>query len=155
MTWWGPGEVLKFAKGAGLDNHDAKRAAAIAVAVTGGADHWEWTDVAVPDQSVRGLFAIPAELVTRVNRGNQFDPEESALTIRKLFTLAGGKWGWHPGVKADGGANVKRTLDALDLDGLWTAKPGHMFNARAHLADRTYTSKRIDNYLAQFPAASR
>lgn len=151
MTWWGPSEVLNFAKRAGFDNHDAKRAAAIALATTAGADHWEWSDLTVPSTAAKGLFGVPTELVARVSGGDQFNPSESAATLRKLFTLAGQKWGWHPSVKSDGGSMVRRTLDALDLDGMWSARPGHMFNARQHLADATYTSKRIDAIMSRFP----
>lgn len=153
MTWWSPLRVLQYAREAGFDNESAKRAATVALVASGGADHHAWDTPGVPGSAQNGLWAIPAGLVASVDGGDQFSPVESAATAFSLWHTCGRKFGWHPVVQADGGAMVWRTLDALDLDGLWTTTPKVMFSSLEHLRTMRYHSARIDKILSNYPVS--
>jgi hypothetical protein len=151
MTWWPPLDVLGFALSAGWSNDDAKRAATVALVASQGADHHTYDPACGPGFVQRGLWSISAAQVDSVGGGDQLHPLTSAQTARALWLDCGRKWSWHPVVAGDGGALVWRTLDALNLDNLWSASAKESWKAVAHLRDLTYTSKRIERIMAQYP----
>jgi len=151
VTWWAPLDVLKYAKAAGWDNDTAKRAATVALVASNGADHHVWDPGCGPEFVQSGLWSLSAALVVSAEGGDQLDPAESAATAFSLWHNRGRHWSWHPVVSADGGALVRRTLDALDLDNLWGARAAVVYGSLAHLRTMTYTSKRIERILAQYP----
>jgi hypothetical protein len=151
MTWWSPLKVLEFAREAGFDNDSAHKAATVALVTSSGADHHSWETPGVEQSGQNGLWGIPEGLVEEVSGGDQFDPRSSAATALALYLRYGRKWNWHPVVRSDGGALCARTLDALNLDRLWVAKPAVMFASLDHLRDLTYTSARIKKVLSMHP----
>jgi hypothetical protein len=151
MTWFAPLEVLNFARKAGFDNEQAKRAATVALVVSSGADHYRWQTPGVDGSFQSGLWGIPQVLVDEIGAGDQMSAMESAATARSLWRAHGNRWDWHPVVAADAGATVRRTLDALDLDNLWNARSKAAYSQLDALRKCTYTSKRTRAILARFP----
>jgi len=154
VTWWRPIDVAQMAKAAGFDGHDAKRAAAVAIAATAGADHYVFDDPTSPAISCRGLWAIADADVAQVGGGDQMNPAESAATTRMLFRANGATWAWHAVYAADAGSLVARTLDALELDGLWLARPAKTFATLDLMRHRSYSSPRIVRALSRYPVDS-
>lgn len=151
MTWWNPLQTLAYARAAGFDNEDAKRAATVALVASQGADHYDWSDPGVPESAQKGLFGLPVHLVAALGDYDLKSPTTSAALAWQLWRAANRKWDWHPVVKADGGAMVKRTLAALDLDNRWTDTARSAFSMVGDLRRFAYTSDRIEKYMRQFP----
>ncbi len=153
MTWWAPLDVLRFAREAGWDNDQGKRAATVALVATSGADHYLWDTPGVPGSDMVGLWGLPLSDVQSVGGGDQMSPRESAQTARALWIANGRKWEWHPVVQSDAGATVRRTLDALDLDNLWGASAKQAYGQLHSLRKFLYQSKRTRAIMAKFPTS--
>jgi hypothetical protein len=149
MTWFAPLEVFSFARKAGFDNEQAKRAATVALVATSGADHYRWDTPGVPDTGSSGLWGIPDPLVAGSTNLDQFLASNSAATAWHIWRAHGDRWDWHPVVANDAGATVRRTLDALDLDNLWNARSKAAYSQLDALRKCTYTSKRTRAILAR------
>jgi hypothetical protein len=151
VTYFGPLDVLQFAKNAGFDNDTAKQAAAVALVATSGCDHYFHETPGVPDSSYAGLWGLPLKLCPGLTVSDLQSVAKSGQAVRELYRANGSEWGWHPAWRSDAGGAVRRTLDALNLDNLWTAKPKMAYAALEHLRSFTYHSDRIDKILSQYP----
>jgi hypothetical protein len=151
MSYWAPLEILGFARKAGFDNVDAKYATAISLVATGGADHYQHDTPGVAGSGLYGLWGLPLSDTGAVSVSDLMSVACSGQRLRECFVSNGRRWNWHPAYKSDAGAAVRRTWDALELDGLWTAKRSHMFGAMQHLRDADYRSDRINKILSLYP----
>jgi hypothetical protein len=116
MTQWGTAYVAQVARAAGFTGESLHDAVALAMAASGGADHYRHNPITVPGAERRGLFAIrvdevPAELVADL-----FDPAANAGVARALYGLSGASFGWHP-TWISGAAGRLRPAIVLHLAG--------------------------------------
>ena len=149
MTWWNPMEIYQFARAAGFGNDTAKKAAAVAVVATQGADHYTWAVEGAPETAQAGLWGLPLASCPDRSQSDLLNPATAAQVARELWRAAGNTWDWHPVYVPDAGAMLKRTYDALDKDGLWVAKAPHIFAVVGDLRRHSYTSPRLEQVYKQ------
>jgi hypothetical protein len=97
MTTWGTVQVAKWARDAGFTGEALYQAVAIAMAVTGGADHHVSNVGYTPELARRGLWALRADEWVGPVQGDLFDPAYAAKTLYAAWEAHGKTWGWHPG----------------------------------------------------------
>lgn len=119
MTTWGGREVQAFARAAGFDAVEAKRAACVAFAATSWRDHFESSIPGVPVLSAWGLWAINPTVAGLFNPRDLFSPYISAQVVRRLWREAGEVWDFHPIVRAFGGALIPAAWRAIEAANLW------------------------------------
>lgn len=116
MSTWGAQGVARFARAAGFKGEALHDAVALALAASGGADHYAYNPISAPGAERRGLWAVrvdeqPAELV-----GDLFDPSHAARVARALWEGASQSFGWHP-TWINGQAAIKRAYVPQALRG--------------------------------------
>ena len=150
MTWWSPMEVRGFVRAAGWDREPARIATAIALASSGGADHYHWNSVDAPGLDHRGLFALELSRTDPDSPESLWDPHTNCEWAHALWAHYGRSWHWHPVWENDRGAIVRATLSALDESKNWTAKPAAWF-ARAQPIG---TARSITDLLRSVPTTA-
>lgn len=121
-------QVFTFARKAGFDRQQASHATAVAMAASGGADHYQWTHPTTPGVDQRGLFALDVNRVGEADASTLYDPQVNAEWAYALFEHYGKGWHWHPVYNANNGASVRAFLMALDTDRGWMNKPAQFYN---------------------------
>jgi hypothetical protein len=96
MSQWGVAAVAGWASRAGWSGDELHHAVAVAMAASGGADHWCYNPTSVPGVERRGLWAIRVDEVEPDEVARLFDPSAAAVIAHRLWSSAGGHWQWHP-----------------------------------------------------------
>lgn len=148
--WWNPQQILGYARQGGFDAQRAKTAAAVSLVATQGADHYRWSDPTTPGVDQRGLWALTPDQGAAQGVDDLMVPTDSARALYGLWADAGGSFDWHPVVAADNGRMVACTLDALEHDGLWLAKAGHMFGVIGDIRRFQYSGRYGQQVAARF-----
>jgi len=96
VSTWGAQGVARFARAAGFRGESLHDAVALALAASGGADHYRYNPISAPGAERRGLWAlrvdeIPAELL-----GDLFDPTHNGAVVRALWEASGESFAFHP-----------------------------------------------------------
>lgn len=96
VTAWGPHVVARFARAAGFNGEALHDAVALAMAASGGADHYSHNPIAHPGAERRGLWAIRVDQVPTELAADLFDGADNARVARRLWEDSGGAFSWHP-----------------------------------------------------------
>lgn len=96
VTQWGSLKVADFARAAGFSGGSLHDAVALAIAASGGADHYRHNPISAPGAERRGLWAIRVDEVPAEMVADLFDPAVNAGVARALYGLSGATFGWHP-----------------------------------------------------------
>lgn len=94
-------------------------AAALALAATGGRDHWHYSDPLVLGSDRWGLWALPAGAFTSLAPEGYYDPAAGALALARLWQQYDGWGDWHPDYGPGGHGQY------LDLAAAQLAAEGH------------------------------
>lgn len=134
MTWWAPLEVLGFALKGGFTATQAKQATAIALAASGGADHYQWAPPGSPGTDVRGLWGITAHRYDPDELPDLFSPVSSAQAVCNLWARYGRSWSFHYAYNVDGGKYVRDVLAQLEQGKNWKRKSAAQLTTVRQLA---------------------
>lgn len=96
VTAWGFDAVAKIAKGAGFSGEALHDAVSLAMAASGGADHYRYNPIGTPGAERRGLWAIRVDEVPAGETPDLFSASVSAAVARALWQLSSESFGWHP-----------------------------------------------------------
>lgn len=96
MTAWGFDTVAKIAKGAGFSGEALHDAVSLAMAASGGADHYRYNPIGTPGAERQGLWAIRVDEVPPARIVDLFNPDQCAAIARELWVAASSSFGWHP-----------------------------------------------------------
>lgn len=96
VSTWGAQGIARFARLVGFKGELLHDAVALALAASGGADHYAHNPISAPGAERRGLWALrvdeqPDELV-----GDLFDPAHNAAVARALWERSSGSFSYHP-----------------------------------------------------------
>lgn len=116
MTAWGSAMVAKIAKGAGFGGEALHDAVALALAASGGADHYQHNPISSPGAERRGLWAIRVDEVPGGEAADLFNADVNAAIARALWELSSGTFGWHPAWVSGAAAQVRPAV-VLHLGG--------------------------------------
>jgi hypothetical protein len=97
VTSWGPAGIAKFARDAGFSRSQVVDAVALALAVSGGADHYAHNPISSPGAERRGLWAVRVDEVPGELVADLFSPHDAAAVARALFQATSDSFAWHPG----------------------------------------------------------
>ena len=126
MTTWGGLDVTGFARAAGFDPVQAKRATAIAFAVSGFNDHYFSGIAGVPSMDQVGLWGLHPDALPTQGPMALYDPATSARVLHSLWANSGESFLWMPVFQLHGGSEVIAAWQALDRGRLWQTRAKSM-----------------------------
>lgn len=88
--------MARFARGVGFEGETLHDAVALALAASGGADHYAYNPISAPGAERRGLWAIRLDELPEGLEGDLFDPAHNARVARALWALSSQSFDWHP-----------------------------------------------------------
>jgi len=146
MTTWSVPAVATYAARSGWRGSDLHYAVAVAVAASGGADHYRQNPTTLPGSERRGLFALRVDQLPDDATPDLYDPQTNA-DMARVFYRAVGDWGWHP-VHVSGAAT-----NALDYVKASLASGARRISSRAagpswedSLANALYVANRVGSW---------
>ena len=92
---WDALEITRFARGAGFARDDVVTATALALATSGGIDHYEFAPGSPGVGRYVGLWGIDTDAWPVFADTDLFVPQHAATAAHALFELVGG-WEWSP-----------------------------------------------------------
>ena len=116
VTTWGPPAIAKFAKGAGFSGESLHDAVSLAMAASGGADHYRHNPISSPGAERQGLWAIRVDEVPPERIADLFNPDQCAAIARALWVASSQSFGWHPAWISGSAAEVRPAV-VLHLSG--------------------------------------
>lgn len=96
VTSWGPVAIARFAKEVGFIGETLHDAVSLAIAASGGADHYRHNPISMPGAERQGLWATRLDQTPEGLVVDLFDPKDSARVARVLWEQSGGSFAWHP-----------------------------------------------------------
>lgn len=116
MSTWGAQGVAQFARAVGFKDDALHDAVALALAASGGADHYAYNPISAPGAERRGLWAIRLDEQPDELRGDLFDPRHAAGVVRALWEASSRSFDFHP-TWINGQAAIKRAYVPQALAG--------------------------------------
>lgn len=96
MTTWSARQIGKWLTEAGLAPADVVHGTALALAATGGADHWSHNPTSVPEYERRGIYALRVDQSGGDAPGDLYHPVKASAALAAMLAANGGSWSWHP-----------------------------------------------------------
>lgn len=96
MTTWQGAQIAKWLTDAGFTGDEIVHGVALALAATGGADHYSHNPTSWALTERRGLYALRPQEGVGTNRFDLFDPVQATAALREHYVEQGNRWDWHP-----------------------------------------------------------
>jgi hypothetical protein len=113
---WGSDAVARWATGAGWRGEALHDAVALAIAASGGADHYRSNPISTPGAERRGLWALRVDEVPAHVADDLWLPSVCAQVAHNLWSASDGSFAWHP-VWISGAATAARPSVVAHLSG--------------------------------------
>jgi hypothetical protein len=95
VTTWGPVGIAQLAERAGVPNAELPVVVALALAASGGRDHFHYVNPIDPSSERWGLWALPDPQWGSVSGPDLWDPVVSAKTLMAKSDARGDGYTWH------------------------------------------------------------
>jgi Lysozyme like domain len=116
VTAWGSPAIATIAKAAGFSGDALHDAVALALAASGGADHYRYNPISLPGAERQGLWAIRVDEVPPDRIVDLFNANHCAAIARELWVASSKSFGWHPAWVSGAAAEVRPAV-VLHLSG--------------------------------------
>ena len=111
VTQWGADMVAAVARRVGWKGAPLVDATALAMAASGGADHYSHNPISAPGAERRGLWAIRVDEVPGDSAVDLFDVDANALVARALWELSSQTFAWHPAWVSGTAARIRPSIE--------------------------------------------
>ena len=114
MTTWSGAQIARWLTDAGFSGDEVVHGVALALAASGGADHYQFNPTSVPSTERRGLYGMARHELPTVCYADLFDPVQATEMLRVVYLGQGNRWDWHP-VHNSGAALAQEPMIRLML----------------------------------------